>query len=375
MTIYVDWGQKIIHVARADMVQVQTVPTPIYQLDLDYFRLTLKDLEDDADGMAFLDTHRHNTTVEVGGAILARVVEIINGYTVTFEDGQYAVNLVGANSNVGDVVNVNQVSVRSSNSAGLQDLNSLQAASFDGEVALKISSTYSGTLFPVGTRGYPVNNLADAHTIAAERGINTITIMESMTLNSGEVMNDGYVFKADSPVAITLTIDPSVDITNAEFRNATITGTLDGNNVFRDCVIDDITFFNGFLHECALAGTITLGGEVQANMFSCYSGIAGGGVGQYATIDFNGNESNSLALRDYYGGIYIKNATHASSVASLDMSSGRVIFENTVTEGNYWVRGIADVTDGSAGNATVFDQTNKKETAQEVIPHVWAAAE
>jgi hypothetical protein len=31
----------------------------------------------------------------------------------------YAVNLVGANSNVGEVTNVNMVSVRTSNSAGL----------------------------------------------------------------------------------------------------------------------------------------------------------------------------------------------------------------------------------------------------------------
>jgi hypothetical protein len=70
--------------------------------------------------MAYPDTHRHVAPVSLGGVTLARIIEIINGYTVTFEDGQYAVNLVGANSNVGDVVNVNQVSVRSANSVGLQ---------------------------------------------------------------------------------------------------------------------------------------------------------------------------------------------------------------------------------------------------------------
>jgi hypothetical protein len=55
----------------------------------------------------------------LAGIILARVVELINSYTITFEDGQYAVNLTGANSNIADKVNVNQVSVRASNSAGL----------------------------------------------------------------------------------------------------------------------------------------------------------------------------------------------------------------------------------------------------------------
>jgi len=96
----------------------------IYELDLDQFRLDLKSLEDDEEGMPFLDTHRHNTEVTLGGITLARVIEFINGYTVTFEDGQYAVNAVGANSNIADVMNVNQVSLRTFNSAGLIQVTS-----------------------------------------------------------------------------------------------------------------------------------------------------------------------------------------------------------------------------------------------------------
>lgn len=91
----------------------------LYELDVDQFRKDLKDLEDDPDGMTLIDTHRHNTTVTVGGVTLARVIEIVNGYTVTFEDGQYAVRLAGANNNIPDVTNVNQVSVRSQNTAGM----------------------------------------------------------------------------------------------------------------------------------------------------------------------------------------------------------------------------------------------------------------
>ena len=111
MAISVDWPTGVITVPKADTTLIQSTPTEIRQLNLDTFRLTLKDLEDDPAGMPWPNTHNHNTSVTVGGVVLARVVEIINGYTVTFEDGQYAVNLVGANSNVGDVVNVNLVSV------------------------------------------------------------------------------------------------------------------------------------------------------------------------------------------------------------------------------------------------------------------------
>ena len=120
MAIAVNWTTRIIYVPQGDLTNISP---GIYRLNINDFRLALKDLED-GEGMPFLDTHRHNTTVTVGNLTLARVVEIINGYTVTFEDGQYAVELVGANSNIEVVTNVNQVSIRPSNSAGLVQVSS-----------------------------------------------------------------------------------------------------------------------------------------------------------------------------------------------------------------------------------------------------------
>ena len=118
MPLSIDWPTKVITVPRADMTLIQAAPTEIRELDIDAFRLELRAIEDDV-GMPYLHTHNHVAPISTGGVTLARVVELVNGYTVTFEDGLYAVNLVGANSNVGDSVNVNQVSVRSANSAGL----------------------------------------------------------------------------------------------------------------------------------------------------------------------------------------------------------------------------------------------------------------
>jgi len=116
MAVSVDWATKVIFVPQADLTPLGG---GVYQLDTDTFRLELKDLEDDAEGQVFPDTHRHNTEVTVGGITLARSIEFINGYTITFEDGQYAVQLVGSNNNISDVANVNQVSIRSGNTAGL----------------------------------------------------------------------------------------------------------------------------------------------------------------------------------------------------------------------------------------------------------------
>ena len=116
MAISVDWPSRVITVPQADLTPVG--PSQ-FELDVDSFRRELRSLEDDVEGMPFPKTHTHTTEVTIGGTVFARLVQIINNYTLTFEDGQYSVSLIGANSNLADVINVNQVSVRSNNSAGL----------------------------------------------------------------------------------------------------------------------------------------------------------------------------------------------------------------------------------------------------------------
>jgi hypothetical protein len=139
--IAVDWFTKIISVPKAYMTLVTMSPFEIRELDVNTFRLDLKDLEDDAEGMAFLDTHRHSTVVTIGGVTLARVVEIINGYTITFENGSYAVNLVGANNNISDVTNLNTVSVRAGNTAGLVVTGSAVTAQDKTDIAALVTGS------------------------------------------------------------------------------------------------------------------------------------------------------------------------------------------------------------------------------------------
>lgn len=123
MTISIDWGTRVITVNKVDMTLVATTPYDVYELDLDTFRLALRDLEDGAEGMGYPHTHDHVAPINAGGTILARVVTMVNGYTITFENGTYAASIVGGNSNIADVVNLNNVSVRTNNSAGLVETN------------------------------------------------------------------------------------------------------------------------------------------------------------------------------------------------------------------------------------------------------------
>jgi hypothetical protein len=116
MAITIDWANKLISVPQSFLTLLGGT---LYELDIDLFRLALKDLEDSEDGMMFDDTHKHSPPVTLGGVVFARQVEIINGYEIMFEDGQYGVNITGGNSNLADFLIRNQVSVRTSNSGGL----------------------------------------------------------------------------------------------------------------------------------------------------------------------------------------------------------------------------------------------------------------
>lgn len=118
MALSINWASRVITVPQVDL---SYVAPGLYELDIEDFRLWLKDIEDSEDGMAHPDTHRRNAPVTLSGTSYAQTFELINGYTVTFEatGSPWTVRVVGANHNLGDVKNVNHVSLIIGNSAGL----------------------------------------------------------------------------------------------------------------------------------------------------------------------------------------------------------------------------------------------------------------
>ena len=104
MAVSINWSTKVISIPKSDLTFISW---DLYRYDVNAFRLELDDILDDEVGMVFLDTHKHNGIVTLSWVDYARVFEIVNWYTVTFEDGQYRVSLFWANHNVADVANVN----------------------------------------------------------------------------------------------------------------------------------------------------------------------------------------------------------------------------------------------------------------------------
>ena len=374
MAISINWATKVISIPQADLTWISGT---LYELDTDVFRLTLKNLEDDEDGMAFERTHKHNTEVTVAGTTYARTVEIINGYSVEFEDGQYSVRLIGSNNNLFDVENgilvQNQVQVIPGNAAGLivrlsgsgldatQDQRLIdielqgQQESYHDGVTVDTSSGNSGTNFPIGNPAYPVNNISDAVSIANSRGFTKLYFIGAVTINSGADLT-GFILQGRSTVTTQLTINPIATVGSCVIRDAFVQGTLDGNTLIENCIIGDLDYVEGNIYQCALGGTITLGGSNQANFLDCWSNVVGSGT---PIIDC-GVSGRNIGIRNYSGGISIRNKAGVTEDLSIDMSSGHVILESTCTGGDIIVRGIGTLTDNSNGATVISDNFVQK---------------
>lgn len=261
-----------------------------------------------------------------------------------------AVDDVGAETSPIMPTAFTQVVRTSSSSATLQEQAELQYASFGGGVTVDVTSSYLGTTFPVGTPQQPVNNMTDALTIAAARGFGLFYIKGDITI--GDVIDlEGYAFEGESVSLTKITIGTAAEVLNCEFYNAEVAGTLDGKCLLHECKTHDITYIRGIMDKCLLeSGTIELGGGGEAHFLDCYSSLAGVDV---PIIDFGGS-GTALTAANYSGEITLTNKNGAET-CSLDMASGKVTIDNTVTNGDIVVRGVGILIDNSNGANVIAD--------------------
>ena len=201
--ISIDWPTGIISIPQSYLTFLSGVR---YELDVNQFRLDLKSLEDDEEGSVWPTTHNHNTEVVLSGVTYARSIEIINGYTVEFEDGQYTVVVSGANHNLADVKVANQVSLIIGNSAGLISVDTGGGGGSDPWLTTIPAAYSSGTagniLGNLATVGVKVNNIA-ANTInraafAPDTGLQPSRSNTAQSGSAGTIVLDSGASSVDN---------------------------------------------------------------------------------------------------------------------------------------------------------------------------------
>lgn len=241
----------------------------------------------------------------------------------------------------------------SASSATSRNSQDIEFASFEGAVHVDLNNVTgradSGTSFPSGTHRQPVNNFADALQILSVRGFGRIRLHGDAIVDSGLNFSD-ITFIGDSMSRSHITINSSANVFRCEFEEMSVDGTLDGYSTVRHCEAQNLLFFDGFIENSALFGTITLSGNREANIVNCWDGTAGLEI---PIIDMGGS-GQSLVLRNYNGGIKLINKNGNDSV-SMDVDPGRIILDSTITAGDIVVRGVGTFIDDSNGADVISD--------------------
>ena len=144
MAYSLNWLTKVVTIPKADLTLVQASPE-IRALDVTAFWAAIHAIQAD-EGISYPDIMRSNAPVALAGQVYARSVEVINGYSIEFENGSYQVNLTGANNNLLDARVQNQVSLNASNSAGAVIISTGSGLSVDQAAALGRIDSNSGII-------------------------------------------------------------------------------------------------------------------------------------------------------------------------------------------------------------------------------------
>jgi len=226
----------------------------------------------------------------------------------------------------------------------VQQLADIEYASFQSGVWL---DSVNGDDTEKGNEQFPVQTVEAALAVAVERGFKKIYLLSDTTFTTGHDLDDFSII-GQSHVHSNLNIETGADCHRVHIKCCIVDGVIDGDTEIDDCVIHDITYFNGHIHECGLKGTITLAGDKKALISDCRT------VDEDSppTIDMGGS-GQSLAMPNYSGIVTITNLSDADQEIGIGLDAGMVVLDNTITAGHVMVAGIGLITDNSGGTTDV----------------------
>lgn len=221
------------------------------------------------------------------------------------------------------------------------DLTQLNPAVF-----IDTLSGVSGTDEGVGTPTNPVNNIADAFTIATRDKLREFRFRGSLTLDRDAT---GWTWHGQTAsTEATLNIS-GYDVDGSRFEHCTLTGTMQGRIEAVETKLDIIDGVDGVFRRCGVVSSVSTANGATVVLQDCISEVPG-----TATPSLDVGTNSSVSVRNYSGGLELLNVT-SGTTCSIDMDPGRLVLGATNTGGVVVCRGISQISDNSAGTTVVSD--------------------
>lgn len=362
----IDWPTGVITIPKSDSTLLQATPVERRSLDLTQLILDIRALESGDAGRPFPIVARYTSSSTLAGTEFASQLQINSEYySVTFENGSYQLVLDGANSNITDVLNLNNVQVIPQNSAGLVSLTEIKNAlkAVNDTVYYNLATGTAGTAAGIGQPDRPSNNLEDVLTIASRDSKTRINIATSLTVD--EAIPGYTVVTQGTNNQLVLT---GMNVSGMSAQDLIVTGAQSGVTRYFTCTIGGLTGFFGVMRSCGLVQspiaqnsptlTIAANPAQDPRLIDCFESDPSG---LYPIINVAAGTATRLALQGYRGRVGIQGLNHANKRVEINLAGGQVFLDSSCTTGTV-------VLDGYGGSIVMNGATCTVESSNFISP-------
>jgi hypothetical protein len=237
-----------------------------------------------------------------------------------------------------------------------------QAAAFGGAVHIDVDNGISGTNYPRGTQGTPVDNIGDARIIADRIKVKTIAFKGTVTLDQSYA---GWSFVGSDPEADTLRLS-NEQVNKSSFELLTLTGNQKGTIYCKECIIDNVTDGDGTYANCRFIDSFTLSeAGSSAILINCHALTP-------TTIDLVGID-RELSTAGLTGKWTLKNLVISDPPLSVRMEfeTGELTVDSTCVSGSLDIAGTVNTIDRSGVSCTVRREAQIQASPGEYQGSVW----
>lgn len=234
---------------------------------------------------------------------------------------------------------VNHVNDKTTGHALLHD-------SYDNTIFVDPISGTNGSVYPFGIRQHPVKSITDILAVSANYHLTKVHVIGLLTISGGEDIS-GFTFTSDRSLGNTVTVTNA--ITNETyFNNLTISGTMNGDVKYTDCVIGTINNFDGGAKNSLLTGNINITGTNANYLTDCDTYVTDD---TYKQINVGDKLLNIIRGRGTYE---IINYTGSSTI-TIDLVAGHLKVASSCVSGMITIAGLVRVIDESGPGCRVID--------------------